>query len=103
MSSHAPVAQLDGASDGSVLSTGAWYRASSDCHALDVCAHVTPRRSRGPERRTGVGEPERLPALAAGLVARKVDVIYVPMMEGPWCRFRREARARERHRHCSGG
>ena len=22
-----------------------------------------------------------------------------PMMEGPWCRFRREARARERHRH----
>jgi len=24
-------------------------------------------------------------------------------MEGPWCRFRREARARERHRHCSGG
>jgi hypothetical protein len=23
-----------------------------------------------------------------------------PMMEGPWCRFRREARARERHRHC---
>ena len=25
------------------------------------------------------------------------------MMEGPWCRFRREARARERHRHCSGG
>ena len=26
-----------------------------------------------------------------------------PMVEGPWCRFRREARARERHRHCSGG
>jgi len=26
-----------------------------------------------------------------------------PMMEGPWCRFRREARARGRHRHCSGG
>src|SRR5664279_4440671 len=26
-----------------------------------------------------------------------------PIMEGPWCRFRREARARERHRHCSGG
>jgi len=26
-----------------------------------------------------------------------------PMMEGPWCRFRREARARERHRHCTGG
>jgi len=26
-----------------------------------------------------------------------------PMMEGPWCRFRREARARERHRHCCGG
>ena len=26
-----------------------------------------------------------------------------PMMERPWCRFRREARARERHRHCSGG
>jgi len=25
------------------------------------------------------------------------------MMEGPWCRFRREARARERHRHCGGG
>jgi len=25
------------------------------------------------------------------------------MMEGPWCRFRREARARERHRHCDGG
>ena len=25
-----------------------------------------------------------------------------PMMEGPWCRFRREARARERHRHCAG-
>src|SRR5450830_1548709 len=24
-----------------------------------------------------------------------------PIMEGPWCRFRREARARERHRHCS--
>jgi len=24
-------------------------------------------------------------------------------MERPWCRFRREARARERHRHCSGG
>jgi hypothetical protein len=23
-----------------------------------------------------------------------------PMMEGPWCRFRREARARERHQHC---
>ena len=26
-----------------------------------------------------------------------------PIMERPWCRFRREARARERHRHCSGG
>src|SRR6478672_11029738 len=26
-----------------------------------------------------------------------------PIMEGPWRRFRREARARERHRHCSGG
>jgi SAM-dependent methyltransferase len=26
-----------------------------------------------------------------------------PMMEGPWCRFRREARARERHRCCGGG
>jgi len=25
------------------------------------------------------------------------------MMEGPWCRFRREARARERHRHRGGG
>jgi len=24
-------------------------------------------------------------------------------MERPWCRFRREARARERHRHCIGG
>jgi len=24
-------------------------------------------------------------------------------MERPWCRFRREARARERHRHRSGG
>src|SRR6478736_1746505 len=24
------------------------------------------------------------------------------MLEGPRCRFRREARARERHRHCSG-
>src|SRR6516225_4798570 len=24
-----------------------------------------------------------------------------PMMEGPWCRVRREARARERHRHRS--
>ena len=23
-------------------------------------------------------------------------------IQGPWCRFRREARARERHRHCSG-
>jgi hypothetical protein len=23
--------------------------------------------------------------------------------KGRWCRFRREARARERHRHCSGG
>ena len=22
-------------------------------------------------------------------------------IQGPWCRFRREARARERHRHCS--
>ncbi|MGA7308144.1 MAG: hypothetical protein WBX05_04255, partial [Pseudolabrys sp.] len=26
-----------------------------------------------------------------------------PIMEGPWCRFRREARARERHRHRSDG
>jgi len=25
------------------------------------------------------------------------------MMEGPWRRFRREARAREWHRHCRGG
>src|ERR1700751_3933856 len=25
------------------------------------------------------------------------------MMERPWCRFRREARARERHRHCIDG
>jgi len=24
------------------------------------------------------------------------------MMEGPWCRFRREARACERHRHRTG-
>src|SRR5580704_759782 len=24
-----------------------------------------------------------------------------PMMEGPWCRFRREARAREQHRHAA--
>jgi hypothetical protein len=23
------------------------------------------------------------------------------MMEGPWCRFRREARAREQHRHAA--
>src|SRR6476659_7745937 len=23
-------------------------------------------------------------------------------IQGPWCRFRREARARERHRHCTG-
>ena len=30
------------------------------------------------EWRSAEGEPERLPALAAGLVARKVDVIYVP-------------------------
>jgi len=27
----------------------------------------------------------------------------IPWWKGPWCRFRREARARERHRHCSGG
>jgi hypothetical protein len=26
-----------------------------------------------------------------------------PTMEGRWCRVRREARARERHRHWSGG
>jgi len=26
-----------------------------------------------------------------------------PMLEGPMCRFRREARARERHRHCNVG
>jgi transposase len=26
-----------------------------------------------------------------------------PILEGPWCRFRREARARERHRNRSGG
>ena len=26
-----------------------------------------------------------------------------PMMEGPWCPFRREVRARARHRQCSGG
>ena len=26
-----------------------------------------------------------------------------PMMEGPWCRFRREARAREQHQHRGGG
>jgi len=26
-----------------------------------------------------------------------------PMMEGPWCRVRREARARERPQHCNGG
>ena len=25
------------------------------------------------------------------------------MMEGPWCRFRREARARGRHRYRLGG
>jgi len=25
------------------------------------------------------------------------------MVEEPWCRFRREARARDRHRHCDGG
>src|SRR5262252_893709 len=24
-----------------------------------------------------------------------------PMVEGPWCRFRREARAREQHRHAA--
>ena len=24
-------------------------------------------------------------------------------IQGPWCRFRRKARARERHRHCAGG
>jgi hypothetical protein len=30
-------------------------------------------------------------------------LVFDPMMEGPWCRFRREARASERHRHCSGG
>jgi hypothetical protein len=26
-----------------------------------------------------------------------------PIVEGPSCRFRREARARELHRHCSRG
>ena len=31
------------------------------------------------------------------------QIKVAPMMEGPWCRFRREARARERHRHCGGG
>jgi hypothetical protein len=37
------------------------------------------------------------------LTARPLDRFAPPhpriIMEGPWCRFRREARARERHRH----
>ena len=31
------------------------------------------------------------------------DLAQNPMMEGPLCRFQREARARELHRHCRGG
>ena len=42
-----------------------------------------------------------------GKIVREVRVASEPdallAVEGPWCRFRREARARERHRHCSGG
>jgi hypothetical protein len=34
---------------------------------------------------------------------RGKDCSMNPMVEGPSCRFRREARARERHRHCSRG
>jgi transposase len=32
-----------------------------------------------------------------------VALTYRATVEGPWCRFRREARARERRRHCSSG
>jgi len=28
--------------------------------------------------------------------------LRIPWWKGPWCRFRREAQARERHCHCSG-
>ena len=37
---------------------------------------------------------------------RRIDCstsFSISIMEGPWCRFRREARARQRHRHCDGG
>ena len=36
-----------------------------------------------------------------GEAARKIvpPRLRIPMMEGPWCRVRREARARERHPH----
>jgi len=40
-----------------------------------------------------------------GKVAQKIvpPRSRIPWWKGPWCRFRREARARERHRHRSGG
>src|SRR6478736_8827640 len=40
-----------------------------------------------------------------GKVVQKIvpPRLRIPYWKGPWCRFRREARARERRRHCGGG
>ena len=45
----------------------------------------------------------RRPHQRSAPIAELAPKPSTPMMEGPWCRFRREARASERHRHCSGG
>ena len=54
----------------------------------------------------GVSSYVRLDLPSVWRQGREIDCSAsssTPMMEGPWCRFRREARARERHRYCSGG
>jgi hypothetical protein len=52
-----------------------------------------------------VGRPSIDPVLM--ISDSKADPKIVPprlrIPYWPWCRFPREARARERHRHCSGG
>jgi hypothetical protein len=40
-----------------------------------------------------------------GKAAREIvpPRLRIPYWKGPWCRFRREERPRERHRHCDCG
>src|SRR6478672_6221216 len=71
-----------------------WPGKGEACRKVGLTAQVgTKKRTLRSNQETDEGKLRR-----PGQLLDKENPI-----QGPWCRFRREARARERHRHCSGG